>query len=429
MKGSLISESLLPISLRLSETNSSPESLDFMESISQAVVYSVNASPDILCVLGQSQQLQFDKNPKFDRDRSKVEEARVTFTLSIDAEEGPITQSKLESQTWWKDISSWNMHLDKLEAARKAGATKPSMIGKGDSKKTAIASKAGAQTPSKMAAVPAKTGTAVKPVPVKTSSKTEPVKPATAANKTSAAATAPKSEANTKKSDISSSVKKATVAPAAAAKNTPLQSKGVVSLPNSTGEKNAEPQGKPNVVLTPPTVPSNRKRLHASRIGLARVLSRILLLSEDAKPTIPTSELIPDIIKWYKEVISMRPEFHDAYIELGSLCEKYDTPKSAIDVYSSFPFSSSGIPTQDDLYLHGEISRLMMKEKMFKDPRLISSLIAEGKVMGMRSLSKYTDILDKANESKVLMEVYCGVNGKPATDPEMVSFFKSRFWI
>ena len=81
---------------------------------------------------------------------------------------------------------------------------------------------------------------------------------------------------------------------------------------------------------------------------------------------------------------------------------------------------------------------------------MLRSLIAEGKAHGMRSLSKYVETLDAAGESKLLMALYAGANQKSETDvsvlcnittnaclivehiglqPDLVAFFKSRYWI
>jgi hypothetical protein len=49
--------------------------------------------------------------------------------------------------------------------------------------------------------------------------------------------------------------------------------------------------------------------------------------------------------------------------------------------------------------------------------------------MGMPTLSKYVEILDSAGESKVLMEVYAGVNRKPVDNPDLQAFFKAKFWM
>ncbi|TPX63541.1 hypothetical protein SpCBS45565_g06533 [Spizellomyces sp. 'palustris'] len=175
------------------------------------------------------------------------------------------------------------------------------------------------------------------------------------------------------------------------------------------------------------------------RIGLARVLARRLARTQDsdtlsASASIDTTSLKADIENYYKEAITLCPRYHDAYIELGSFLEQHTSLVAAADLYATFPFERNMDPklpetSQDDLYIDSEITRIFMKLKRFRDPVLIRSLIAEGRAMGIGVLGKYIETLDAAGENKTLMEVYAGVNRKALDDPEMVAFFKIKYWI
>eukprot|EP00051_Salpingoeca_urceolata_P024392 m.428022 g.428022 ORF g.428022 m.428022 type:complete len:96 (-) comp20230_c0_seq31:39-326(-) len=82
-----------------------------------------------------------------------------------------------------------------------------------------------------------------------------------------------------------------------------------------------------------------------------------------------------------------------------------------------------------DGYLHGEACRLLMKLEVYDDPRLMSSMIGLGKVMGIQSIEKYVQVLDdKLKYSAMLKEIYAKVNGKTVDDPDLVAFFKFKCW-
>ena len=171
----------------------------------------------------------------------------------------------------------------------------------------------------------------------------------------------------------------------------------------------------PTAQSTPvePVGPPNPKSFHP-RLGLARVLTRLGSDPEAAR-------------RFYEECITMEPNLHDAYIELGEVLVKSD-PLGAVEVYSKYPFPEP--LTYDDAYLHGEIARLLIKHETFDDPRLGLSMIALGKVMGFSVLDKYVEILDsKLKYSKLLMEIYAQVNGKTVDDPDLQQFFKFKCWI
>ena len=71
---------------------------------------------------------------------------------------------------------------------------------------------------------------------------------------------------------------------------------------------------------------------------------------------------------------------HSAYIEIAELLSDKD-PLGAVDVYSRFP--TAAVPTFDDAYIFGEIVRILFKLQACDDPRMLSNMIAMGKVMGL----------------------------------------------
>lgn len=181
------------------------------------------------------------------------------------------------------------------------------------------------------------------------------------------------------------------------------------SLPPSTNTVSPTAQVSLQKITDPPNPTS-----YLSRLGLARVLTR--------------SGSDPDAARGlYEECITMEPNLHDAYIELGEILVKTD-PLGAVEVYSKYPFPEP--LNYNDAYLHGEIVRLLVKHEKFEDPRLGPSMIALGKVMGFSVLEKYVVILDsKLKYSKLLMQIYAQVNGKNVEDPDLQQFFKFKCWI
>lgn len=157
------------------------------------------------------------------------------------------------------------------------------------------------------------------------------------------------------------------------------------------------------------------KCMYHPRLGLARALAR----TSDTKKHNEAHGL-------YREVISMVPELHDAYIELGEMLAK-TSPVEAVDVYSRFPFSNP--PTFDDAYLHGEIVQLLMSSENYDDPRLCSSMIAMGKALGIGVLEKQVSVLENKFKSSLLKQIYAGVHGKSIDDSDLQAFFKFKVWL
>lgn len=165
------------------------------------------------------------------------------------------------------------------------------------------------------------------------------------------------------------------------------------------------------VVDTSTPIPIN-EHSHHPRLGLARVL---------VKQNSPQ-----EAGALYREVITMAPHVHDAYIELGEMLAS-DDPLAAVDVYSKFPFSAE--LTFDDAYLYGEIVQLLMKTESYGDPRLLQYMVAMGKVLGLSALEKHVTKLESKFQTKLLRSVYTGVNDRDVNDTELQAFFKFKCWI
>ncbi|KAJ3170689.1 hypothetical protein HDU88_008592 [Geranomyces variabilis] len=227
---------------------------------------------------------------------------------------------------------------------------------------------------------------------------------------------------------------RAKVAPAAAATPRPITKAASLSKPTKPGVQ-APPPSVESFPAQPPT--------YEPRLGLARIASRRLALLKEGTPTGQTpspsdvefaSQLVNQIQQHYRSAIELAPRLHDAYIELAQILEHEVSLEAAADLYARFPFvrcQEPGKPetSQDDLYIESEITRMFMKLRRYRDPILVRSMISEGREMGIGLLSKHMETLDAASEYKTLMEVYAGVSRKAVDDPEMIGFFKIKYWL
>lgn len=171
----------------------------------------------------------------------------------------------------------------------------------------------------------------------------------------------------------------------------------------------------PSSSTQPPGKVEINEKTHLPRLGLARILAK----SSTDKAKLEESHTL------YKQVISMSPDLHDAYIELGEMLSKTD-PVAAVDAYAMFPFSDP--PSFNDAYLHGEIVRLLMASENYDNPRLLTSMVAMGRALGIGVLEKQVSILENKFKTDLLKKVYSGVHGKPIDDPDLQAFFKFKCW-
>jgi len=132
------------------------------------------------------------------------------------------------------------------------------------------------------------------------------------------------------------------------------------------------------------------------------------------------------------------PTNYDPYIDLATLYLEDGSIREAIEVYGAYPFPEPDIginasllrrPNETEMFVHTELNRLLYKEQMFDDSRFERSLIWEGRGNGIASIGKYIEKLDALNMGKRCMKVYAGVNGRSVEDPDMVGYFKTRYWM
>ena len=380
------------------------------------------SSSDALCHLGNGQLTQYDAT----NEDHWLADAELSFRASIDMEGKAITATlvpdQVASQEWWKKqkVAATTSSQEKPTEAKKPSASGPQK--QSASTRTTKQTTAGARGrpgraqpsgggagktmgkavtprgPSGLAARKAtggpptkagQRGAPVKGVAVTTSGKSV----ATLGELKSGAAKKPANDGG-----VTSSA--STLTSATAIEKAPEVVKTDASTTGSIAGT-----GKAEV----------NKKSYQPRLGLARAL---------AKTSDPNKQ--QEAHGLYREVITMAPEVHDAYIELGEMLAKND-PVAAVDVYARFPFSDP--PTFDDAFLHGEIVRLLMKSESYDNPCLCTSLIAMGKALGIGVLEKQVSILENKFQSKLLKQVYAGVHGKSPDDPELQVFFKFKCWL
>ncbi|KAJ3292997.1 hypothetical protein HK104_004842 [Borealophlyctis nickersoniae] len=405
------------------------------EEIAQVLVTTSPTSPVLLCALGQAQLNQYDFNPRFAGNLAKLKDAEGTFLASIAAEGDQMAPpSRITEQAWWTQLKD---EMSK-EIAPPTQEGKPTGSATGGKKAPVAAQKPTTTTSGKPAGAARTPAAAVK----------KPAAPATAisAPKATTKQVTPKAAGDVKSPALAPPPKAQPSSMTSRSKPTPTTKPGpavgsskVKASPGTAATKDAAVSPKkeaPPAALpseTPATQPAAPTlRLYESRLGLARTLSRRLPPNIKGDPE-QSEPVLSEVIKYYREAIALSPYHHDSYIELGSIVEKHVGVSAAADLFLSFPFpnidTQTGVPSQDDLYLHGEVTRLLMKEKRYDDPGLLASLIAEGRAGGIKGLSKYVDALDAAGKSKTLMALYAGVNRKHLDDPDLVSFFKAKFWL
>lgn len=369
------------------------------------------SSSEALCHLGNGQLRQHDAS----NESCWLTDAELSFRASMDMEGKAIKPSlipdKLQQQKWWKEREAAKLPATSSGKQQPGIAKQPS----GAVKQPPGAAKQPVKQPAKQPpgaakqqglARPAGRGSRVqvgagKSAPVSiTASKSVggrsvPSKPGPARDGKSVATLGDLKSGKSKVGQSSTAAAAATTAKS----STDLPSTSEKERPGSQNEEKEE----------------MNKSSYLPRLGLARTLAR----TTDAKKRGESQTL-------YQEVMTMNPDVHDAYIELGEILASIK-PEKAVEVYSSFPFCSP--PSFDDAFLHGEIIRLVMKSGKYDNPHLIPSMIAMGKALGIGVLDKQVAILEGKFKSFILKTVYAGVHDKNVDDPELEAFFKFKCWL
>lgn len=360
-------------------------------------------------------------------------DAELSFRASIEMEGKAIISTlvpeQLGQQEWWKKHKAAANQEKSNEGAKKPTTSQaPQKQTSAGKQSTAVRGKPASQ-PAR--AQPSGGKTTAKPTPARGPAGTAAKKPAGGAATSkqqigSAAKPAQRAAASTKGSTAGTSGGKsvATLGELKSGVAIAKKENGGTTSPSSCSagvtEKSPATEAKnESTPVNASTVETGKaevnRRSHHPRLGLARTLAK----SSDQKKQ-------EESHGFYREVIDMAPQVHDAYIEFGEILAKSD-PVAAVDVYAKFPFNEP--PTFDDAFLHGEIVRLLMKSESYDNPRLCTSLIAMGKALGIVVLEKQVSILESKFQSKLLKQVYAGVHGKSLDDPELQAFFKFKCWL
>ncbi|KAJ3116343.1 hypothetical protein HK100_001092 [Physocladia obscura] len=375
------------------------DALSVFESVCEAMLFqSPRGDSSTLSELGRAQFNQFEYNPKFSNRLIKLSNAIECFEAAIRKKPDEDTVGKVEQQEWYVTLKREMAAFASNSTVKEMKPIGNSNIGRTGTKKIIVTTKKDIAKPGTTKQVPLMNKTVEK----KGSGFEKAVPPKAQGKDANAAAMKKISESTTKL--LNSTPKVSTV-----------------SLSTKKDEHSIPKEVTGNEVL------------FDVYIGLARALSRKLGFIEESNPKdTQISELLHSIISYYKTAIAIKPDLHDGYIELGTILERKVSIRAAADLYCTFPFqpvNNTANFSQDDVYLFAELGRCFMKEKRYKEKLLISCLIAEGRATGMSCLSKYVEALDSAGESKILMALYAGVNKKSIDDPDLLPFFKSKFWL
>ncbi|XP_050981999.1 uncharacterized protein LOC127175140 [Labeo rohita] len=385
--------------IRLSSIGPCRELLDLQEKVCQMGVLAVPRCSRALCLLGLAQLDQSDSHAAAERGQAALANACLSFRASIELEGSHQTgepPEQLTKQAWWKDhLDAENNKKVKHEAPEPKPAVE-SPEGSADGKKLVRGRGAPAR------GVPTSTA--------KTSAPTRVNRTATAAKHTPQAAQGRTGWHLVAKSDGAgktagkSSIKAQTSPCKSRQEHSPLQDKPVTS---------AVEVGKQDNDSTVSTALNEKSYL--PRLGLARALAR-------------NADSQKQACHFYREVIDVAPEVHDAYIELANLLLK-DDPLAAVDVYSRFPLKPVCEQTFDDAFITGEIVHILMKHELYEHPQLLPNLIAHGKVMGLGCLEKYIEALEGKFMTSLLRRVYAGIHDKSVDNEELQDFFRFKCWI
>ncbi|XP_034040608.1 uncharacterized protein LOC117523257 [Thalassophryne amazonica] len=372
--------------IRLSSIAPCQELLDMQEKTCQVAVMTMPRDSHALCLLGLAQLAQYDNNPESDSLTAALLDSRLSFQASIELEGQTrcgVPPQQLSKQKWWQDwLQAENVSHQSTSTASKSKGTserrgaKQSQGGSGQGRAAPNTTRASAPSrggktqrpPAKTPAVRGRPGAAAKPC-----------------------------NSGTKASLLHHSSSKQDPGP---------------HRVQSAAEDSDEAAAASNSISVSGVV---NRRSHVSRLGLARALSRSADTRDQAK-------------QLYREVISMAPEVHDAYIELVQLLEPSD-PLAAVDVYCSFPLKAVAEQSVDDAFITGEIARMLMVLELYDHPQLGPSLAAHGKVMGLSCIEKYIDILEGKSMTQLLKSIYTTINDRPEDDQELQEFFKFKCWI
>lgn len=381
-------------------------------------------SSKALCHLGTGQLAEHEATG----DQDSLHEAELSFRASISMEGKPITvdniPAQLSEQKWWKKKMQ-----TKTSSTPEKNPTPPASSGSaGTSQRSAPRGPASTKQPVAGAkggtqAGRGRGGVSQPPAnrkPTGPAGSKQPAKPVGRGSTAGSGSGAPRPGQAGKMPAAKAGGK--TVATLGELKSGASAGKKPAATPSKSQESIKTSESDKPAVSTntsPPKQSTGKVEVNAKsylpRLGLARILAK----SSADKTKLDESHSL------YKEVITMSPDLHDAYIELGEMLSKSD-PVAAVDAYTKFPFCDP--PSFNDAYLHGEILRLLMASERYDDPRLQTSMVAMGRALGIGVLEKQVSILENKFKTDLLKKVYAGVHGKPIDDPDLQAFFKFKCW-
>ena len=383
-------------------------------------------SSEALCHLGNGQLVEYEATDT----QSWLGEAELSFRASISSEGKPISPNtvpeQLAEQKWWKKNTQQKTAASEKTTAVPSSGAKPAAQkappkGPTGSKQPLPKSVGGAK---QGGPAPGGRGGAVQPGARKSSEPTatrQPARPAGGAG--TKAPGGPTRTGQGSRVPTRPGAPSKTGATLGELKSGSKKSAGTPTSPTASKEstKTAKPAKADSTLTQPAPAPQPpaakqevNKKSHLPRLGLARTLRAT---GNQAK--------LDESHTLYEEVISMAPDLHDAYIELGEMLCKTN-PVAAVEAYARFPFSDP--PSFNDAYLHGEIVRLLMASEKYDNPRLFTSMVAMGRALGIGVLEKQVSILENKFKTDLLKKVYSGVHGKPVDDPDLQAFFKFKCW-
>ena len=372
-------------------------------------------SSTALCLLGNAQLSTFES----DETRTELLKwAEKSYRASIACEGEPVEQAgapvDVSNQDWWMKEGKGDKDKGSKDSSKSPPPkTTVSPTSKSTGPKSTPTTKS---VPSKKQPVPQKTSSKVassKPTQPSSSkaivSKTSPASKTAAGVKPGAKPTEPKGKGVATLGEL-----KTKTTPTA--KTSPAQSQAQRLEDDRISQSSTTvPPGKSTDIATKAKGGILNKKTYNARLGLARVL----LKQKDQ------GKALDEAVSLYKEVFTMAPEVHDAYIELGEVLAKKD-PLGAVEVYSKYPFSDN--PTFDDGYLYGEIARILMAAEKYTDPWLERSMIALGRILGIGALEKQFTTLETKFQTNLLKNITAGIHGKSVDDPALQAFFKFKCW-
>ncbi|KAL3319585.1 hypothetical protein Ciccas_001736 [Cichlidogyrus casuarinus] len=129
--------------------------------------------------------------------------------------------------------------------------------------------------------------------------------------------------------------------------------------------------------------------------------------------------------QYFEELIKLRPNVQENYIEYAEMLNMECDKMSAIAVYCKVPSSGDEF---SDAFIYGQIVDGLFKCEAYEDKRLPIFMVKWAKVYGMGILDKYISKLEEKGKTEICKLVYSGYHGKSMDDASLQDYFKMKFW-